>query len=112
MAELKLFGKWDLTEVKTSDVGLKRYLNIDPVIMPRSSGRHSNKQFHKSKMNIVERLMNKMQVPGHGCGRVSTVTGVTPESVRIGRSLRASSRPLPASAPPKARRPARISLFE
>ena len=28
----------------------------------------------------------KTQVPGHGNGLVSTVTGVTPESVRTGRS--------------------------
>ena len=65
MSEMKLFGKWDLAEVKTSDIGLHRYINLEPVIVPRSSGRHANKQFHKSKMSIVERLMNKMQVPGH-----------------------------------------------
>ena len=65
MSEIKLFGRWDSEGVKTSDIGLQRYINVEPIIVPRSGGRHANKQFHKSKMSIVERLMNKMQVPGH-----------------------------------------------
>jgi len=65
MSEIKIFGKWSVEGIKTSDVGLQRYINIEPVIIPRSGGRHAKKQFHKSKMNIVERLMNKLQVPGH-----------------------------------------------
>jgi len=65
MAEIKIFGKWDTAGVEVSDVGLKKYINLSPVFMPRSGGRHSKQQFHKSKMNIVERLMNKLQVPGH-----------------------------------------------
>jgi len=65
MSEIKLFGRWNAEGVKTSDIGLQRYINVESIIVPRSGGRHANKQFHKSKMHIVERLMNKMQVPGH-----------------------------------------------
>ena len=62
--EMKIFGKWS-TNVEVNDLGLKKYINLQPVIVPRSSGRYAKHQFHKSKMNIVERLMNKLQIPGH-----------------------------------------------
>src|SRR5262245_11592329 len=54
----------------------------------------------------------KMQVPGHGCGRVSTATGVTPESVRTGRRRRRAASSDAEPGAPNARSPARISLFE
>jgi small subunit ribosomal protein S7 len=65
MSEMKIFGKWDVEGIEVRDAGLKKYITLSPVLMPRSGGRHAKQQFHKSKMNIVERLMNKMQVPGH-----------------------------------------------
>lgn len=65
MEDIKIFDKWNTKEVKPSDIGLEKYINLEPRFVPRSGGRYANKQFHKSKMNIVERLMNKMQVPGH-----------------------------------------------
>ena len=56
----------------------------------------------------------KTQVPGHGNGLVSTVTGVTPESVRTGRnrSRRTNSDSSAGCAPANARKPAMISDFE
>ena len=62
---MKLFGKWSEEGIEVKDIGLRNYINLQPVLIPRSGGRHAKKQFHKSKMNIVERLMNKLQVPGH-----------------------------------------------
>ncbi len=61
---LKLFNRWD-TNVEVKDPGLKNYINVKPVIIPRSAGRNQKKQFYKSKMNIVERLINHLSVPGH-----------------------------------------------
>jgi len=63
--EMKIFGKWDTSGVVVSDLGLKKYINLRPAMVPRSGGRHARQQFHKSNMTIVERLMNKLQVPGH-----------------------------------------------
>jgi len=65
MDEMKLFDKWSTKGIKLRDVGLEKYINLDARIVPLSGGRFAKKQFHKSKMNIVERLANKMQVPGH-----------------------------------------------
>lgn len=65
MQEIKIFNKWPVASVEVKDLGLKKYINLQPFVVPKSGGRHSKQQFHKSKMNIVERLMNKLQVPGH-----------------------------------------------
>ncbi len=65
MAEFKLFGEWDMSEVVVSDVGLRRYVNISPVLVPTTEGRDVAKQFWKSKKPIVERLVNRLFVSGH-----------------------------------------------
>ncbi|MEM0480704.1 MAG: 30S ribosomal protein S7 [Candidatus Aenigmatarchaeota archaeon] len=62
--ELKLFGKWDWN-VEVKDLGLKRYINLKPCVIPKTYGRFSQKRFGKANMNIVERLINKMFGPGH-----------------------------------------------
>jgi len=63
--EIKLFDKWSFSEVIVSDVGLMGYINIEPVIVPRSNGYYHNSAFYKTKVNVVERLMNRLQVSGH-----------------------------------------------
>jgi len=62
---LKLFNRWETEEIKVIDKGLQRYINLRPLLVPRTGGIHVKIQFHKSKNNIVERLMNKLMVPGH-----------------------------------------------
>lgn len=63
--KILIFNRWDLTEVKIEDAGLMNYINLVPVVVPRSGGKYATTAFHKGKMNIVERFMNKMMVPGH-----------------------------------------------
>jgi len=65
MVQFKLFNKWDVTGVVVEDPGLKKYVDIRPMLVPRSYGRNAKQRFGKSKANIVERLMNKLMVPGH-----------------------------------------------
>jgi small subunit ribosomal protein S7 len=65
MSKLKLFDKWDIEKISVNDPGLKDYINLKPMIIPKSFGKYSGKQFHKSQMNIVERLMNHLFVAGH-----------------------------------------------
>lgn len=62
---IKLFGRWDTAGIVVSDAGLVKYINIKPIIVPRSEGRNSTKKFWKNKSSIVERLINKLQIPGH-----------------------------------------------
>jgi small subunit ribosomal protein S7 len=55
-----LFEKYDLTEIVINDSGLGRYIDLRPTSIPVSGGKHANKWFGKSKMSIVERLINSM----------------------------------------------------
>ena len=76
MAEIKLFDKWTCNaEIK--DLGLKGYINVAPVVVPRKShGRHSRQQFYKNDVPIVERIMNHMFVPGHRGKRHKYTSGL------------------------------------
>lgn len=65
MEKILLFSRWDTEEVNVEDPGLRSYINLRPMIIPRSAGKYASTHFHKSKMNIVERFMNKLMVPGH-----------------------------------------------
>jgi small subunit ribosomal protein S7 len=65
MSEIKVFNRWDTTGIKVSDAGLRDYIALDPKIVPRTGARYAGNRFHKSKVFIVERLMNKVMVPGH-----------------------------------------------
>ncbi|MEL7670205.1 MULTISPECIES: 30S ribosomal protein S7 [Methanobacterium] len=56
----KVFDKWDLEEVKVEDLGLVNYICLDEILVPHTLGRHVKRQFAKSKVSIVERLMNKI----------------------------------------------------
>jgi len=65
MSNIKLFNKWDFDGIEVSDPGLKPYINLKPIIVPKTGGKYSKQKFHKSKMNIIERFANKLMVPGH-----------------------------------------------
>lgn len=64
MSEILAFNKWDCSAIKVEDPGLKDYLTVKPTIVPRTGARYAGNRFHKSKVFIVERLINKVMVPG------------------------------------------------
>jgi len=55
---LLLWNKWDLTTAKVTDQGLQSVINLRPMLVPHSGGRHEHKKFAKTRVNIVERLVN------------------------------------------------------
>ncbi|MGM5482604.1 MAG: 30S ribosomal protein S7 [Nanobdellota archaeon] len=65
MVEIKAFNRWSMEGITVKDPGLQKYITLDPKIVPRTGGRYARNRFHKSKMFIIERLMNKLQNPGH-----------------------------------------------
>jgi small subunit ribosomal protein S7 len=65
MSDIKVFNKWSVDGITVLDMGLKAYINLEPKIVPRTGGRNVKTRFHKSKNFIIERLMNKLLVPGH-----------------------------------------------
>ncbi|MBW3011862.1 30S ribosomal protein S7 [Candidatus Woesearchaeota archaeon] len=63
--EIKVFDKWSCEGIKVEDPGLVKYITLSPVYAPKTGARYAGKKFHKSGVNIVERLINKLMVPGH-----------------------------------------------
>jgi small subunit ribosomal protein S7 len=60
----KLFGIYDVSEIKITDPGMKRYINVEPKLVVKSSGINREK-FSKGKINILELFANLVGVPGH-----------------------------------------------
>ncbi|MEK6914390.1 MAG: 30S ribosomal protein S7 [Nanoarchaeota archaeon] len=60
----KLFGLYDVSDIKINDSGMKRYINLDQKLMIKSHGRVREK-FGKSKINLLEIFANLIAVPGH-----------------------------------------------
>ena len=65
MVQIKAFNKWSADGIKVDDPGLISYITIQPRIVPKTGARYAKNRFHKSKIFIVERLINKLMVPGH-----------------------------------------------
>jgi small subunit ribosomal protein S7 len=64
-AEIKLFNRWSYEGLTISDPSLESYINLTPVIIPHSGGKHEHKRFWKtSHVSFVERFINKMLAPG------------------------------------------------
>ncbi|MEM4267401.1 MAG: 30S ribosomal protein S7 [Candidatus Woesearchaeota archaeon] len=64
--EIKAFNRWNTAGIEVKDEGLKRYISLEPTIVPRmGTAAYVGNKFHKSKVFIVQRLMNKLFIPGH-----------------------------------------------
>ncbi len=66
MVEVRLFDKYNWDSVVVKDKGLAKYINLSPISFPHSFGRHARRQFGKARVNIVERLVNKLMRGGTG----------------------------------------------
>jgi len=64
LPKFKIFDLYDLSEIKIEDAGLKKVINIEPKLILKSHGRNFQK-FGQLKVNIVERLINRLGVAGH-----------------------------------------------
>jgi small subunit ribosomal protein S7 len=60
----KVFGLYDITEVKVNDPGMKKYINLETKLVVKSYGRNREK-FNRGKINILELFANLVAVPGH-----------------------------------------------
>lgn len=63
MVEMKIFGKYDGSDVRVEDPGLKKVINLDAKLLLKSHGRIKWDPA-RAKVNVVERLINILQVPG------------------------------------------------
>lgn len=67
---LKYFDEWPAEGVEIKDPGLKQYIRLEPRLSLQSGGKHASKQFGKSEVPIVERLVNKIMRSGPGAGKL------------------------------------------
>ncbi|MCK9150437.1 30S ribosomal protein S7 [Methanobacterium alcaliphilum] len=79
----QIFDKWDLEEVKVEDMGLTNYLCLDEILVPHTMGRHVKRQFAKSKVSIVERLMNKIMRTERNAGKKNKAYKIVQGSLDI-----------------------------
>lgn len=60
----KVFDLYDISEIKVEDPGLRNVINLEPKLVIKSQGRHMQR-FGQARVNIIERLANKISVAGH-----------------------------------------------
>jgi small subunit ribosomal protein S7 len=81
--QVLLFGKYTFEGIQVKDPGLIRYINVKPIAVPHTSGRHANKSFAKQRLNIVERLINGMMRSEHSTGEKAHTYNTVREAFRI-----------------------------
>jgi small subunit ribosomal protein S7 len=63
--EIKLFNRWSFVNIEINDRTLENYINLKPIIVPHSAGRHEHRRFWKSsKVSVIERFTNRLLSPG------------------------------------------------
>lgn len=60
----KIFDKYDVSQIEVKDIGLQAVINVEPWLVAKSHGRNVVKG-GQARVNIVERLMNKLAIAGH-----------------------------------------------
>jgi len=86
---MKAFGLYSSDEIKVEDQGLKNYINLDSKLLIKSHGRE-RERFGKTKVNIIERLINKIAVPGHRGKKHKIITRVAGKFTQHAKTLLAT----------------------
>jgi small subunit ribosomal protein S7 len=61
---MKIFDLYSSEEIVVTDLGLKRVINVEPKLLLKTHGRLMDKN-SRTKINVIERLINLIAVPGH-----------------------------------------------
>ncbi|RLG61217.1 30S ribosomal protein S7 [Candidatus Geothermarchaeota archaeon] len=81
--KLKLFGRYPFKDIVIRDPSLKPYICLKPVLIPWSGGRHEHRRFAKSKVNIVERFLNKLMRHGKMGGKKAHAINIVRAAFRV-----------------------------
>ncbi|PSP27496.1 30S ribosomal protein S7 [Halobacteriales archaeon QH_2_65_14] len=76
-----LFGKWSVDDIEFRDVSTERYITVTPIA--HTMGRHADKQFKKSQISIVERLINRLMQTQENTGKKQLVTRLVRDAFDI-----------------------------
>ena len=80
-ASARLFGQWSVDDIEFGDISTERYITVTPVA--HTMGRHANKQFKKSQISIVERLINRLMQTDENTGKKQMTTRMVREAFDI-----------------------------
>ena len=81
--DILLFQKWTFNDITVKDPGLQRYINLTPMTLPHSMGRHEHQRFRKARVNIVERFINGFMRPGKNAGKKARATNFVKQAFEI-----------------------------
>ena len=73
--QFKVFNRWPVEGIAVADLGLRTYITVKTPFVPKTGARYAGKRFWKSKVSIVERLINRMMTPGHKAKKHKTTSG-------------------------------------
>jgi small subunit ribosomal protein S7 len=77
----QLFGEWEIGEIEYTDPSMRRYITVTPIA--HTMGRHSEKQFKKSEISIVERLINRLMQTDENTGKKQQATRIVRDAFDI-----------------------------
>ncbi len=77
----QLFSKWDVEEIEFRDVSTERYITVTPIA--NTMGRHADKQFKKSQISVVERLINRLMQTDENTGKKQLTTNIVRDSFEV-----------------------------
>ncbi|MAG27566.1 30S ribosomal protein S7 [Candidatus Pacearchaeota archaeon] len=63
--DFKLFDIYDVSGIEIKDPAMKPYINLEPKLLLKSQGRNATEKFGKARVNILERLANRLGTSGH-----------------------------------------------
>ncbi|WP_254829565.1 30S ribosomal protein S7 [Haloglomus salinum] len=70
----KLFERYSVDDIEYDDPSTRRYITVTPVA--HTMGRHANKQFKKSEISVVERLINRLMQTDENTGKKQMATQI------------------------------------
>ncbi len=83
---MKIFDMFETEGIEIKDLGLRNYINLEPRLIVKSHGR-ARERFSKAKINIVEKLINELAVPGHRGKKHKIITRVAGKYTREAKTV-------------------------
>jgi len=80
-ANAQLFGEYAVEDIDFSDPSTERYITVTPIA--HTMGRHAGKQFQKSEISIVERLINRLMQTDENTGDKQKTMNITQAAFEI-----------------------------
>jgi small subunit ribosomal protein S7 len=76
-----LFGVWETGDIAYTDPSTQRYINVTPIA--HTMGRHASKQFQKSEISVVERLINRLMQTEENTGKKQQAMRIVRDAFEI-----------------------------